>query len=169
MIVRAEAPGDREASIEVERDAFGRALEAEIAEAVRDEPGSFALVAEDDGEIVGHVQMSRAWVGQDAVVALGPISVQPSRQRRGIGASLVRAAVEEARARQEPAVILLGDPAYYGRLGFVPASRFGLADPFADPQEEGAEVDEEHFQIAVLDDARVTALAGEVRWHPAFG
>lgn len=169
MIVRPEVPGDRESSIEVERDAFGRALEAEIAEAVRDEPGSFAFVAEDDGEIVGHVQMSRAWVGEDGVVALGPIGVRPGRQRRGIGATLVRAALEEGRARQEPAVILLGDPAYYGRFGFVPASRFGLADPFADLQEEGVEIGEEHFQIAVFDDARVAALAGEVRWHPAFG
>ncbi len=66
MIVRLEQPSDREASLEVERAAFGQPLEARIAETVRDEPGSFALVADDESEIVGHVQMSRAWVGETA-------------------------------------------------------------------------------------------------------
>ncbi len=77
MIVRLERPADRVASIEVERAAFGSTEEASIVEEVRDEPGSFAIVAEDDGEIDGHVQMSRAWVGETGVLALGPVGVLP--------------------------------------------------------------------------------------------
>jgi putative acetyltransferase len=75
LVVRLEDPHDREASLEVERQAFNSDLEAEIASGVRDDEGSFAFVAEVDGEVVGHVQCSRAWVGSDPVAALGPIGV----------------------------------------------------------------------------------------------
>ena len=50
MNIRLERLEDRSASIEVERAAFGRPLEADIAVAVRDDRGSVALVAEEDGE-----------------------------------------------------------------------------------------------------------------------
>ena len=169
MIVRPELPADWTASIEVERSAFGRPLEASIVEAVRDEPGSFALVADDDGVVIGHVQMSRAWVGTDEVLALGPIGVAPDRQGVGTGAALVAAALEEALGRDEVAVVLLGSPAYYGRHGFQPAATLGLANPFAGAHEEGFVIEEADFQVAVLDDERAAKLAGEVRWHPAFG
>ncbi|HEY5905905.1 MAG TPA: N-acetyltransferase [Actinomycetota bacterium] len=169
MIVRLESPTDRLASVEVERAAFGQPLESTIVEAVRDEAGSFALVAEFEGDIVGHVQLSRARVGETDVLALGPIGVLPESQRRGIGSSLVRAALDEARRRGESAVILLGDPSTYGPLGFVPASRYGLRNPFAGMQEKDSVIAEEDFQIAVLDGARAARLEGDVRWHPAFG
>lgn len=169
MIVRLETPADREASIAIERAAFGRTLEADIAGAVRDEPGSFAWIAEADGEIVGHVQLSTAWVGDDEVLALGPIAVAPTHQRRGIGTGLVSAALDEARGRRAAAVIVLGDPSYYGARGFVPAARYGLANPFAGTEEEDFVIAEADFQIAVLDEVRAAALSGEVRWHPAFG
>ena len=167
MIVRPEAAADREVAIDVERAAFGEPVEAGIVEAVRDLEGSFALVAEDDGHVVGHVQMSRAWVGETEVLALGPIGVIPDRQRRGIGSALVRAALAEAAERSEAAVILLGSPAYYGRFGFQPAAPHGLANPFAGETEDGFRVDEEDFQIVVLEQG--ARLEGEVRWHPAFG
>ncbi len=169
MIVRPEEPGDRDASIEVERAAFDTEVEAAIVEAVRDEPDSFALVAVEDGAVVGHVQMSRAWVGGSGVLSLGPIGVLRDRQGAGIGSALTRAALEEARGRGEPAVILLGSPEYYGRLGFVPGSAYGLANPFAGHVEDGSSIAEEDFQIAVLDQERVRGLVGHVRWHPSFG
>jgi putative acetyltransferase len=169
MIVRPELPEERPVSIEVERSAFGQPLEASIVEAVRDAPGSFALVADDDGVVIGHVQMSRAWVGTDEVLALGPIAVSPERQGAGTGAALVAAALEEARRRDEAVVILLGSPDYYGRLGFRPATTLGLANPFAGAHEDGFVIEEHDFQVAVLDAERAAKLAGEVRWHPAFG
>ena len=169
MIIRFEDPSDRPASLEVERAAFERPDEANIVEAVRDEPGSFALVADADGEVVGHVQMSRAWVGEAAVLALGPIGVESDRQGRGIGSSLVRGALAEAVRRGEWAVILLGAPAYYRRFGFVAASIHGLRNPFAGSHEGGFVIDEEDFQIAMLDEHWVPPPAAEVRWHPAFG
>jgi putative acetyltransferase len=166
--IRPERAEDRPESIEVERAAFGRPLEADIAVAVRDERGSLALVAEEDGEVVGHVQLSTAWVGDDEVLALGPIGVAHAWQRRGIGTALVAGALEAARGTEVCAVILLGDPDYYGSRGFEPAARYGLRNPFG-VMEDDFEFPEEDFQIAVLDIARVTSLAGDVRWHPAFG
>jgi putative acetyltransferase len=169
VIIRLEELEDRVASIEVERAAFGTGEEAGIVEAVRDEPDAFALVAVEGRAIVGHVQMSRAWVGDSSVLALGPIGVLPERQGAGIGSALTRASLERARRHGEAAVILLGSPDYYGRLGFVPASDYGLANPFAGQFEDGFTIAEEDFQIAVLDEGRARDLTGRVRWHPSFG
>jgi putative acetyltransferase len=163
LAIRPERLEDRGRSLEIERLAFSKEEEVAIVEAVRDEDGSFALVAEEeDGDLVGHVQLSRAWIGENAVLALGPIGVVPERQRQGIGSALMRAALDEARARDEPAVILLGDPAFYSRFGFEPAASVGLRNPFA------GEVAEENFMLAPLHD-RAWSLSGEVRWHSAFG
>ncbi|MEO8476623.1 MAG: N-acetyltransferase [Actinomycetota bacterium] len=167
MNVRPELPGDRAASIAVERLAFETPAEPAIVEQVRDLEGAFALVAEDAAEIVGHVQFSRAWVGELPVVALGPIGVRPDRQRQGIGSALVAEGLEEARRRSETAVILLGSPVFYGRRGFVPAAGFGLRNPFAGVMEDGFEIAEEDFQVAVLADP-APPFEGEVRWAPAF-
>ena len=164
--IRPEEPRDRDAALEVERVAFGSDEESRIVEAVRDEPGSFALIAEEDGVVLGHVQFSRAWIGRTAVVALGPVGVRPEHQDRGIGSRLIRAGLEEARSRGEVAVILLGSPAFYARFGFEPGSGLGLSNPFAGTRPDGFEIAEEDFMIARLHDM---PLAGEVRWHPAFG
>src|SRR5262245_24345952 len=137
-----------------------------IVEAVRDDDGSFALVAEEEGAVVGHVQFSRAWIGEVAVLALGPVGVLPDRRGRGVGSELIREGLEEARSRGEAAVILLGDPAFYPRFGFEPASAFGLSNPYTGVLPDGFEIAEEDFMVARLAEAR---LAGEVRWHPAFG
>jgi putative acetyltransferase len=165
--VRLESNADRDASIDVERLAFEGPVEPAIVERVRDLDEAFALVAEDGGEVVGHVQFSRAWVGELPVVALGPIGVLPDRQGQGIGTALIAEGLEEARRRGEPAVILLGSPDYYGRRGFFPAAGFGLRNPFAGVTTDGFEIAEEDFQIAVLSDP-APAFEGEVRWDPAF-
>jgi putative acetyltransferase len=165
--IRTEQAGDRDASLEVERLAFGSEEEPAIVETIRDEPGSFALVAEDDGAIVGHVQLSRAQIGAGEVLALGPIGVRPDRRSEGIGSALVTGALEAARARAATAVILLGDPGWYPRFGFRAGSDLGLRNPYTGIEEGGFAIHEEDFMVAVLD-AGVT-FAGPVRWHPAFG
>ena len=100
------------------------------------------------------------------MLALGPVGVRPDRQGQGIGSALIRAGLEEARASGEVAVILLGSPVFYQRFGFASGSEPGLRDPFARVTPDGVEIEEGDFMLVVFEEV---SLAGDVRWHPAFG
>ncbi len=105
--VREERAEDREAVRRVEEAAFGRAEEADIVDALRgDEAWALSLVAEVDGEIVGHLLFSRG----DRAMTLGPLAVLPEHQRSGVGAALMR----EGLARIDEPIVLLGHPAAFG-------------------------------------------------------
>jgi len=91
-----------------------------------------SLVAEQDGELVGHVIGSRGYVDETPAVGVGPVSVHPDRQGRGIGSALMYAVLGAALALDEPVVALLGEPAYYSRFGFGPASAVGIVAPDPD-------------------------------------
>ena len=87
MIVRPEAPDDRDVALAVEKAAFGGDDDiVRIITEVRNLPGSFAFVAVDDMGVVGHAQFSMVAVGADEVPSLGPIGVRPDRQGGGAGA-----------------------------------------------------------------------------------
>jgi putative acetyltransferase len=60
------------------------------------------------------------------------MAVLPARQRRGIGTTLVQAALERADQRTEAAVVVVGHPGYYPRFGFVPASSLSISLPWRD-------------------------------------
>jgi predicted N-acetyltransferase YhbS len=164
--IRPEAAADREASLEVARAAFGSDEEPRIVETVRDLDGSFALVAEEDGRVVGHIQFSRGRIGETRVLALGPVGVLPGQQGHGVGSALIRRGLEEARTRGEVAVILLGSPVLYRRFGFAPGSVLGLRNPYAGVLPDGFKIAEEDFMLVVFEEV---LLVGDVRWHPAFG
>ena len=127
VTIRPEEREDLAEAHEVERLALGSDEEPAVVEAVRDEEGSLALVAEDEGEVIGHVQFSRAWIGAQPVSALGPIGVRPDRQGQGIGSALVRAGLEEAARRGEAVMIVLGDPSSIGGSASSRASIVGSA------------------------------------------
>jgi putative acetyltransferase len=90
-----------------------------------------SLVAELDGEVVGHVGLSTAWLDARRelveVWILSPLSVLPARQGAGIGTLLLAAAVEAARAGGAPLLFLEGSPRFYGARGFERASDHGFA------------------------------------------
>ena len=73
-----------------------------------------SLVAEREGRVVGHVAFSPA--DAEGWYALGPVSVLPAHQRRGIGSSLIRAGL--AALGNARGCILVGDPKVYERFGF---------------------------------------------------
>ena len=85
---------------------------------------TLSIVAEDSGQIVGHVALSPVTItddhGRNAAgwYGLGPISVLPTRQGQGIGSRLMEQALSELRAMRAAGCVLLGDPAYYTRFGF---------------------------------------------------
>lgn len=99
---------------------------------LRDDPSwvpELSLVAEADGEIVGHAVATRGTLAGRPALGLGPVSVSPARQRAGVGSALMHAILGAADAIGEPVVVLLGSPDYYGRFGFVPASTVGIEAP----------------------------------------
>lgn len=106
--------------------------EATLVGWLREDPGwipELSLVAEADGEIVGHAVATRGTLAGRPSLGLGPVSVSPARQRDGVGSALMHAILGAADAMGEPVVVLLGSPDYYGRFGFVPASSLGIEAP----------------------------------------
>jgi putative acetyltransferase len=132
--VRVERAEDARAVAWVLEAAFGRPGEAHMVDAIRASEGhvpELAFVAEDDGEVVGHVMLSYvALAGSDRqLLELAPLAVAPERQREGIGSALTRAALAAADTRGEPLVLVLGHPGYYVRFGFRRSDEFGLEPP----------------------------------------
>lgn len=150
MIALRQARASDEAAIgAVTTRAFGDDGDqvAALVGALAAGPARISLVAADDETIVGHTMLSRGWIDaeRDLVEALvlSPLSVEPSRQRQGIGGSLVRAALAEAAERGMPAVFLEGDPRYYERFGFVGGSSRGFVRP-------SPRIPQPAFQVVVL-------------------
>jgi len=80
---------------------------------------ALSLVAEDDGAIIGHVAFSPIAIGDlDHWFGLGPIAVEPDRQRMGIGSALILTGLDVLKERGAAGIALIGDPAFYNRLGF---------------------------------------------------
>ena len=133
-MVRAPKPKDFPAIHAVEAAAFGREDEALIVEGVRAEGAALLeLVAEEDGEIVGHILFNRMTTEPVARIAgLGPVAVHPDQQGRGWGEALCRAGIEAMRAQGAEAVVVLGHPTYYPRFGFSHEAARLIASPFAD-------------------------------------
>ncbi len=134
--IRRQRPDDATAL----RDVIGRAFEGQpevvaLEEALAQRADSTGYVALVDDRVVGHVRLTRGWIDSEArlvdVLVLSPLSVAPEWQRRGIGRALVAHAVAEAERAGAPAVFLEGDPAYYVRLGWRPASDLGVTPPSA--------------------------------------
>jgi predicted N-acetyltransferase YhbS len=160
--VRDELPADAAAIAQLTAAAFANAphtshAEQFIVDALRRAGQlTLSLVALEGEDIVGHVAVSpvsvssgaRGWYG------LGPISVAPDRQGQGIGATLMRRALQRLREAGAAGCVLLGDPAYYGRFGFV--VRPGLTLPG---------VPAEYFQAICFSGEWAT---GDVKYHEAF-
>jgi predicted N-acetyltransferase YhbS len=143
VVLRSEQPGDRDALLALTADAFavspvtglpvvGEPVEVKILRELfvaEEYLPEFSIVAELDGEIVGHVISTRAWVDDLELLGLGPIGVTPRLQRHGIGSALMRETVVRANAAGEKGIALLGSTEYYPRFGFVPATSLGVEAP----------------------------------------
>lgn len=131
--LRAETASDRAEIREVITAAFGRPDEADLVDALR-AAGDVAvsLVAVEAGRIVGHVLFARLGAPFPAL-ALGPVSVRPERQGRGIGSHLIRAGLEAAARAGCLGVFVLGEPGFYARFGFDRALAGGFESPYSGP------------------------------------
>jgi len=113
-----------------------------------------------NGEVVGHVAFSPvSVVGAIDGVGLAPVAVLPAFRRRGIAEQLVREGLEACKQLGHGFVVVLGDPRYYHRFGFMPASRWGLRDEYG-----GGEA----FQALELRQGWIPAGGEVVRYAPEF-
>lgn len=166
VLVRPERPTDPRAIHAVVAAAFPDGGEAGLVDALRDRARPFvSLVAESGGEIVGHVAFTPVAFDpmsprDHLALGLAPLSVAPAHRRRGIGTALVEAGLAECRDLGADVVVVLGDPAYYARFGFVPASTLRLRCVSEAP--EGA------FQALVLKVFDVRLGMTTVLFRPEF-
>jgi putative acetyltransferase len=162
LIIRAETPEDIPAITALTDAAFANVAhsdqrEAQIVNLLREKDAlAVSLVAARNGETVGHVAASpvtlsdgsRHWFG------IGPVSVLPDYQGEGIGSALMQAVIAALREGGAAGCVLLGDPSWYLRFGFVATPLLRL--PGVPP---------EYFQALLLDGDWPDA---EVHYHSAF-
>lgn len=162
MKIRSERPTDVDAISMTITAAFKTAshssgTEARIVEGLRASQAlTISLVAADQDEILGHVAFSPVTIAgaQGDWYGLGPVSIAPEQQSRGLGQLLIRAGIERLRSLQAAGCVVLGEPGYYQRFGFEsdPALTYG-----GDPSP--------YFQRLVLAGPPAT---GDVAYHAAF-
>lgn len=134
MEIREETSSDIDVIRSITQAAFipvehSSQTESAIVDALRDSGAlSISLVAVESDEIVGHVAFSpitiegvnKGWFG------LGPVSVRPDRQKKGIGATLIEGGLRRLSLTKAMGCVVLGDPNYYARFGFETDSELFL-------------------------------------------
>ncbi|WP_182358689.1 GNAT family N-acetyltransferase [Tomitella gaofuii] len=160
---RAETAADAAAVRRVVLSAFDTAEEADLVDALRQDPawidGLSAVAVDGEGAVVAHALLTRCAIGDRPAVCLAPCSVLPEHQGAGAGTAVTRAVLEAARRRGERFVTVLGHPEYYPRFGFERASAHGVRMRAAVPDDA--------LMVLSLDGTAVPA--GVIRYAAAFG
>ncbi|GGO64359.1 GNAT family N-acetyltransferase [Bowmanella pacifica] len=160
--IRKEQPSDIQGIYDVTVAAFLDAphtdhTEQFIVNALRKSGAlSLSLVAEENGSIIGHIALSPVTIsdGTEGWYGLGPVSVVPGKQGKGVGSMLINAAMQELKHAKAQGCVLLGEPGYYHRFGFKAQQGLVL---------EGVPAD--YFQALVL---QGDLPQGSVTYHRAF-
>ena len=147
--IREEAPGDLLQIRQVNQDAFERTFEADLVDRLRQTcPDFVSYVAVEDGQIVGHILFTPAWLetpnGQVQGMGLARLSVLPAYQKHGIGRKHIQADLGQMQKLGWPFVIVLGHPGYYPHFGFETASKYGICCEYD-------AVTEQAFMIIIFD------------------
>ena len=167
IIIRSEGPDDYPVIDLVNNQAFNRPNEARLIRKLR-QTGEFvsdlSLVAEQDEMVVGHILFYPVYIqskdDRHQILSLGPMSILPLYQRRGIGSELIMEGLTRAKSLNYKAVIVLGHAHYYPRFGFKPANRWGITPPF--------EVPNNAFMALELEPGGLRGKSGMVIYPEAF-
>lgn len=162
--IRDETAADVDAVTTIVNDAFEGDAEVKLVAQLRQQcAGIISLVAEQQGQIVGHILFSPATLNNAPryqLMALAPMAVSNVLQHQGIGSALVRAGLERCRLSGVDAVVVLGHPAYYPRFGFIPAKQVNILCPWPAPDDA--------FMVLPLKDKPISGQNSKVMYHPLF-
>jgi len=133
IVIRDETDADVNAITEVTVAAFktleiSNHTEQFIVEALRAAKAlTLSLVAEVDGRVVGHIAFSPVTMSDGAMhwYGLGPVSVLPEYQRKGIGKALIREGLARLKDLDAKGCCLVGHPQYYRKFGFENVAGLG--------------------------------------------
>ncbi len=164
-MIRKELPEDIFPIHHLNTAAFGREAEADLVDKLRAASGlTLSLVATEKCHVVGHIAFSPVVIESErqvlSAIGLGPMAVAPDRQRCGIGSQLVEEGLNEIRKRGHTIVVVLGNPEFYSRFGFLPAKQFGLKWKTGVPDEV--------FMVKELSEHALRGVKGVVKYRPEF-
>ncbi len=162
LVIRPEVPSDHQAVERLHERAFGPGRFARTAFRLREGAGhdaGLSFTALVGTLIVGSVRQTRIVAGTTPALMLGPLTVDPAFEGRGIGGGLMNRALEAAKAAGHTLVLLVGDEPYYARFGFrrVPPGRLTLPGP----------VDPARFLACEMAEGALDAARGAVMPDPA--
>jgi predicted N-acetyltransferase YhbS len=134
LIIRSEQPIDSDAIERLHERAFGPGRFARTASRLREGAPhllDLSFTALVGTLLVGSVRMTPIRAGEERALMLGPLTVEPAFESRGIGAALMRRSLDAARDKGHTLVLLVGDEPYYRRFGFkrIPLRHLELPGP----------------------------------------
>jgi len=165
MNIRSEKPDDRNEIRHINIEAFDTDAEADLIDALRESRiPLISLVAEENGELVGHILFSPITLDETelniSIAGLGPMAVLPIWQNKGIGSKLVEEGLKECERVGYEAVVVLGHSDYYPRFGFVPSVNLGIKSEY--------DVPPELFMVKEIRDGALDGVTGTVKYYEAF-
>ena len=123
-----------------------------------------SFVAESNSKIIAYLLLTRIVIQNDKIqhpsLSLAPIAVLPDFQKRGIGSKLIIGGLEVAKNLGFKSVIVLGDPLYYSRFGFIPSTKYDIRCPF--------DVPAENFMVCELCNDGLAGISGVVVYPQEF-
>jgi predicted N-acetyltransferase YhbS len=157
LVLAPQVPADHAVIEKLDERTFGPGRFARSAYRLREGVAPdyrLSYVARVGTFLVGANRMTPILCGDAPALLLGPLSVEPAFRSGGIGEALVLKSLEAAKAAGHRLVLLVGDMAYYGRMGFTPVPEGRLS--FAGP------VDPERLLYCELADGSFDGVSGRV-------
>lgn len=164
MLIRIEIPVDAPGIDSLLRMAFERDTEADLVHRLR-EDGLLTLgivATDDEGGVIGYAAFSPVWIdGEDYQwVGLAPLAVDVDHRRQGIAQKLIYEGLDTLNEFSYRGVVVLGDPGYYSRFGFIQAASAQLHCRW--PGTETA------FQLFTLAEDALDGVSGQVDYAQPF-
>jgi predicted N-acetyltransferase YhbS len=132
--IMAETPDDAAAIERLHERTFGPGRFARTAFRIREGRGhvlALSFTARIGTLLVGSVRLTPIRIGEAAALMLGPLTVEPPFRQRGIGAALIKRALQDAKAQGHRLIVLVGDEPYYAKNGFrrIPKGQVKMPGP----------------------------------------